>query len=220
MKKVLPNVYMISDYSNSYIVEFKNHLIIIDAGMDKKAKELIKAIEKIGKRPKAILITHAHLDHINGLAKLKEKYPEVEVVSSKEDRAAIEGKKVLLPKGIKGFFFKLAMPFMKYKEVKLNKTFREKYGEFKVIRTPGHTKGSVSLLFKKVLFCGDLLINSKGLCLPGKEFNLSEKQMIESIKKISKIEFNWLLTGHGNPVRIEKEKLNKFLKNIECSKLF
>jgi glyoxylase-like metal-dependent hydrolase (beta-lactamase superfamily II) len=218
MKKVLPNVYMISDYSNSYIVEFKNHLIIIDAEMDKKAKELIKAIEKIGKRPKAILITHAHLDHINGLAKLKEKYPEAEVVSSEEDKAAIEGKKVLLPKGIKGFFFKLAMPFMRYKGVKVSKTFREKYGEFKIIRTPGHTKGSVSLLFKKVLFCGDLIINSKGLSLPGKEFNLDEKQMIESVKKISNIEFNWLLPGHGNPVK--KEKLVKFLKIIEHSKLF
>lgn len=213
MKKVTPNVYMVSNYSNSYILEFKDYSIIIDTGMDKKAKELIGALDKIGKPPKAILITHAHLDHINGLAKLKEKYPEALVISSEVEKDFIEGKKTLLPKGIKGFFFKLMMPLMGYKGVKVYKHFGNRYDDIKIIKTPGHTKGSVSLLFKNILFCGDLLINSKGIHLPPSEFNLDEQEILESMKKISKLDFDLILPGHGNPIRNGKKKLLVFLEN-------
>jgi glyoxylase-like metal-dependent hydrolase (beta-lactamase superfamily II) len=212
--KPLPNVYLIQGYSNAYIVEFEDHLVLVDAGMDKKAKELIEAIEKTGKKPAAVLITHGHLDHINGLAKLKEKYPEMKILASEEDRAAVEGKEYLLPKGIKGFFFRLLTPFM-YKPVKIDETLPSVYKEFKTINTPGHTKGSVSFLFNNVLFCGDLLINSeKGLCLPPKEFNLDRNQLIESIKQVSTLQFDYLMTGHGSEVSEAKRKVEDFIKTL------
>jgi hypothetical protein len=44
--KILPKVYQIKNYSNSFIVERKQNCIIIDAEMDKKAKEVLEAIEK------------------------------------------------------------------------------------------------------------------------------------------------------------------------------
>ena len=216
--KPVPNVWMVENYSNAYLVEFKEHLIIIDAGMDKKAKELIEAIEKTGKEPKAVLITHGHLDHINGLAKLKEKYPHIEVVSSEEDKAAIEGKEFLLPKGVKGFFYRLMMPLMRYRGVKVNKTFKADYARFRVIKTPGHTKGSVSFLLTgkdKILFCGDLLVNPGRLSTAPEEFNLDKKQLIESIRKISKIEFDCLLSGHGEVVKEARQKVEQFLASIQ-----
>ncbi|MEM5772705.1 MAG: MBL fold metallo-hydrolase [Candidatus Aenigmatarchaeota archaeon] len=213
ISKILPKIYRISDHSNSYIVEFEKHITIIDSGMDKKAKELIKIIESIGKKPKAVLITHAHIDHINGLAKLKEKYKDIEVVSSEKDKHIIENGKIPLPKGIGGFFFKIMLFFIGYKKVKVDKTFKNRYDDFKVIKTPGHTEGSVSLLFKKILFCGDLIINSKKIILPPNEFNLDEKKILNSIKKISKLDFNLILPGHGNFIKNGKKKLLLFLEN-------
>ena len=219
--KPLPNIYQIKGYANSYVIEFEKELIIIDTGMDKKAKELLEAIEKTGKEPKAVLLTHGHLDHTNGLAKIKEKYPETKVIASEEDKPAVEGKVMLLPKGIKGFFFRLMMPFMRYKGVKVDETFKDEWNGFKVIKTPGHTKGSVSLLLelkgKKILFCGDLILNVKNkLSLPPDEFNLNREEMIESIGKISKVDFDCLLSGHGEAITKDaKEKVKEFLENLK-----
>jgi len=216
IEKPLEKVYMMKNYSNAYIVEFEDHLILIDTGMDKKAKELIEAIGKTGKEPRAVLITHAHLDHIAGLSKLKEKYPNIKIVVSEEERAAVEGKEYLLPKGIKGFFFRLCMPFM-YKSVNVDETLKEEYEQFKVIKAPGHTKGSVCFLLDKLLFCGDLIVNTeKGLDIPPEEFNFDRNQLIESIKKISELDFNSLLPGHGEVVKEPKEKIKSFLSSLQA----
>jgi len=216
IEKPFEKVYMVKNYSNAYVVEFEDHLIIIDTGMDKKAKELIEAIEKTGKEPRTVLLTHAHLDHIAGLAKLKEKYPNIKVVVSEEERAAVEGKEYLLPKGVKGFFFRLGMPFI-YKSVKVDETLKEEYEQFKVIKASGHTKGSVCFLLDKLLFCGDLIVNTeKGLDIPPQEFNFDRNQLIESIKKISELDFESLLSGHGEVVKEAKEKVKSFLSSLQA----
>lgn len=212
IEKPFENVYTVKNYSNAYVVEFEDHLVVIDTGMDKRAKELLAAIEKTGKEPRAVLVTHGHLDHIAGLAKLKERYPSIKIFVGEEDKAAVEGKEYLLPKGIKGFFFRLMMPFM-YKSVKADETFKEGYEQFKVIRTPGHTKGSVCFLLDKILFCGDLIVNTeKGLDIPPEESNFDKNQIVESIKKISELDFESILPGHGKIVKEAKEKVKAFLQ--------
>ncbi len=54
-----------SFFTNSYIISNdQKECVIIDPGLNyKKAAEYIKANYK----PKAILLTHGHLDHIDGL---------------------------------------------------------------------------------------------------------------------------------------------------------
>ncbi|MDI6806487.1 MAG: MBL fold metallo-hydrolase [Candidatus Aenigmarchaeota archaeon] len=216
--EALPKVQMIKNYSNSFVVEFDKHCILIDAGMDKKAKEILEAIEKVGKNPKAVLITHGHLDHINGLAKLKEEYPDLVVVSSEEDKNAVEGKEILLPKGFKGFLYKFLSVFMKYKGVKVDKNLRdgEIFEKIKAIETSGHTKGSLSFLLrtdnKNILFAGDLVINKENkLSLAPEEFNFDKNQIFKSLKKISEIRLDCMLPGHGEAV---KEKVNEKIRDL------
>ena len=69
--------------------------------------------------------------------------------------------------------------------------------ELKVIHTPGHTPGSICLLEKesKSLISGDAIF-ADGIG----RFDLSKgslKQTKETIKKISEIDFEHLLPGHG-----------------------
>ena len=220
--EILPQIHMIKNYSNSYVIQFKDHCVLIDCGMDKKAKEILEAIEKTGKELKTILITHGHLDHINGLARIKERFPKAIVASSEEDKNAVEGKKTLLPKGFKGFIYRFLSIFIKYKGVKVDKTLREgKFENFEVISTPGHTKGSLSFLLKvegrNVLFVGDLVLNKENkLSLAPDEFNFDRRKIIESLKKISKIKVDYLFSGHGEVVKENvNEKLNKFISFLE-----
>jgi len=68
---------------------------------------------------------------------------------------------------------------------------------FQVIHTPGHSPGSICLYWseKKALFTGDVVFN-QGIGrtdLPGG----SGETLKESIKKISRLEVDYLLPGHG-----------------------
>lgn len=71
---------------------------------------------------------------------------------------------------------------------------------FQVIQTPGHSPGSICLYWpgKKVLFTGDVIFN-QGIGrtdLPGG----SGQVLKESIKRISRLDVEYLLPGHGDIV--------------------
>ncbi|MAG10876.1 hypothetical protein CMI44_01005 [Candidatus Pacearchaeota archaeon] len=68
--------------------------------------------------------------------------------------------------------------------------------EFKIIETPGHSKGSFCILYDDVLFSGDTIFHRGTIGrtdLPGS----SKKEMEKSLKKLSKIKYKILCPGHG-----------------------
>ena len=67
--------------------------------------------------------------------------------------------------------------------------------EFEIIKTPGHTKGGICILYKDVLFSGDTIFHNGGIGrmdLPGG----SEQEMEKSLKKLQEIRYNILCPGH------------------------
>jgi len=68
--------------------------------------------------------------------------------------------------------------------------------ELQIYHTPGHTPGSISIYWpeKKALVCGDVLFDhSYGRKdLPGGDY----EQLLESIKKLQKLDVEYLLPGH------------------------
>ena len=85
---------------------------------------------------------------------------------------------------------------------------------FEVIQTPGHSPGSICLYWpdKKVLFTGDVVF-SQGIGrtdLPGG----NGEQLKESIKKISRLDAEYLLPGHGDIVS-GLEEIRANFANIE-----
>lgn len=58
-------------YSNAYVVELEKGVVVIDATLTvSSAKEIRSMIDDIGKPVYAILITHGHPDHYNGLVEI------------------------------------------------------------------------------------------------------------------------------------------------------
>jgi len=85
---------------------------------------------------------------------------------------------------------------------------------FEVIQTPGHSPGSICLYWpdKKVLFAGDVVFN-QGIGrtdLPGG----NGEKLKESIKKISSLDVQYLLPGHGDIVS-SREAVKTNFTNIE-----
>ena len=86
--------------------------------------------------------------------------------------------------------------------------------EAEIIFTPGHTESNISVYYEKdkVLYCGDLIVNGY---IPNLEASNSDgwKQWIESINKISHLDIEFLVPGHG--YIITKEYLETNLKRIK-----
>jgi glyoxylase-like metal-dependent hydrolase (beta-lactamase superfamily II) len=85
---------------------------------------------------------------------------------------------------------------------------------FEIFHTPGHSPGSVSLYWpeKKALFTGDLIFRD-GLGrtdLPGGD----GAQLKESIKRLSGLDAEYLLSGHGDVI-IGKEKVKENFDRVE-----
>lgn len=192
--------------------------ICIDPGDE--AERIVEVLERHGLTLQAITLTHAHLDHVGGVAALKKLQPQAKIILHKGDEFMYLG----LPEqpawiGIpRGQWGKLGMEFEEPPPVDEYWTDGQKYfvGEltFEVIHCPGHTPGHVVLFEPKErkVFVGDVLFaGSIGRTdLPGG----STEQLLDSIK-------NKLLTigddvevfsGHGPTTTIGEERLtNPFL---------
>lgn len=178
--------------SNVYCIESE---VLIDAGSGMFLDQMIEQMDRYDidrDKIKKIVLTHEHFDHVGAAKELKEKL----------------GAKILAHKNVKiNEATSLADQFEEELEVpEIDERLEEgdtiKAGDyrFEVLRTPGHSPGSLSLWdeSKKVLISGDLLfLDGFGRTdIPGGD---EEKRdgSLQKIKELGDIEV--LLPGHGTP---------------------
>jgi len=63
-----------------YFVRGRTGSALIDTGISAMADGVIGQLDALGVRPDTLIVTHPHPDHINGLAALRERFPEARVV--------------------------------------------------------------------------------------------------------------------------------------------
>lgn len=186
---------------------------VIDPGMINQEEEnaMTGFIEKNNLKVTHVINTHLHLDHAVGDNFLKEKY-QVPVLGAEAD----------LPLGERmqqqAYMFGINKDF---KGVEITEYLNDGdvikigNGSLKVIATPGHSQGSVSLYDEKdgFLISGDALFQGSigRTDLPGGDYS----QLIESIKsKLLSLPDNTVVyPGHGPATTIGDEKRhNPFLR--------
>lgn len=198
-------------FTNCYIAACQEtkEAVIIDPGFDNssEAEEIFNFLEEKMLKLKFIVNTHGHPDHTCGNRIVKEKF-NIPILIHEKDKFML-GK---LGKVLAKFFgFNSSSPpadllledgdFVKVGTLKL-----------KVMHTPGHSPGSISLLGEKEVFTGDTLFaGSIGRTdLP----KGSEKEMRDSLEKLARLpEYFVVYPGHGPPTTIGEEKAcNSFLR--------
>ena len=182
MQKLAENIYKINVDSNVYFLDLKEK-IVIDAGpreyREQVEKELSKLID-LGKVQK-VIFTHIHYDHIGNF----DLFPNAKFYTSKEEIELLNKNKI----------FAIGHSL-------LAKTFNIKLDElgeldgFDIIKTPGHTKGSFCLFYKKdkILFSGDTLFFN-GIGRTDFPFSAPDK-MQDSLDKLKKLDYKILAPGH------------------------
>lgn len=191
--------------NNTYLLyNDKLECIIIDPSID---YELIdKKINEHNLNVVAILLTHAHYDHIYSVDFFANKYDVLVYCSNntikylKDPQLNLSAVSVNAPKKV----------VVEAKAIAVEKKFSIGDIEIDVIQTYGHTKTCISFLIDEYAFTGDFVF--KGTIGRVDFFDSSMDMMIDSIKRFSKLEKNYfILPGHGPFSTLEDElRNNKF----------
>ena len=208
---------IILGFGHSYIIRDQG-VIMIDGGDPKKAKAFVKGMESIALKPediKLMIMTHGHFDHIGSAAEIKE-ISGAKIAMHQQEKDWLEkGLKPLSP-GVNFwgstllFVMKAFMvPFMRIPPTQVDVILGDEdfslaeYGiPGKVIYTPGHSSGSVSILLETGdAFVGDLAMNALPMRFsPGLPvFAEDWKKVKESWNLLLKQGAKTIYPAHGKP---------------------
>lgn len=189
--------------TNCYIVSNKEkECLIIDPG--EQGHDLIKQIKNSNLKPVAILLTHAHFDHIGAVDSIRKEFQIDMYMHKKESNWLADpqlngsGKYAQLP----DYIVEPADHFLTPGDAQEIGNFK-----FDVLHTPGHSPGSISFLFdhKQIAIVGDTLFRrSIGRTdLAGGNSQL----LLESIHKqlLTLDEETMVYPGHDEPTTIGEE---------------
>jgi len=185
--------------NNCYVInnDDSNEAIIIDPGYQNK--ELEAYLIKNQLDVKYILLTHGHGDHTGGINRIKELYPNVQLLASKHEAKLLYDRQISFGQG--GIVADVNL--CDNEELELCGI------NILVIETPGHTPGGVCYYIKseKLLFSGDTLFQASigRTDFPGGNY----EQLISSIKdKLFKLpDDTRVLCGHEGETKIGYERM-------------
>lgn len=187
---------MANNCNTYFIAEDKN--ILIDPGHYDLLGHVKDSLASLALSPAdidVVLITHGHPDHMEGL----------KAFSDAQATWAIHTREMEFIREFSKHYGE-TLGFSNLESEILLEEGDLMIGDlkFQVIHTPGHSPGSVCIYWpdKKVLFCGDLVF-SQGVGrtdIPGGD----GRALKESIKKISPLDVEYLLPGHGDIVSGKK----------------
>lgn len=198
---------------NTYILENKNSLIIIDPGSN--GQDILSSIARIDKPIAAILLTHTHYDHIISLDLVRAHYDWPSVYVSPKEASWL-----FTPKdNLSGLIRHADIPDVITKPAEelfiSGKNYHVDDFNFTVLETPGHSIGGVSFVFdeEEIVITGDaLFFESFGRSdLPTGDFDQLSKSIKEKLFTLPN--HYQVFPGHGKPTTIGHEKnFNPFLK--------
>lgn len=195
------NCYVISD-------SVSGQAYMIDPGAE--SKELLAFLQKRKLSLQAVLITHAHIDHVGGIEMMHREIASP-VFYHAGDQFLFENIQMQAQLfGATPRDLQAEQPKTGDASLKDNQTFPFQEGEIRVIHTPGHTPGSVCFYAmgeRSALFTGDTLF--EGSIGRTDLWGGSFEQIIQSIKERLFVlqDSVQVLPGHGDATTIGRERM-------------
>jgi glyoxylase-like metal-dependent hydrolase (beta-lactamase superfamily II) len=211
------------DGTNSYLVKTASGFILIDTNFPFQRSKLEEALAREGCKPgnlKLIVMTHGDIDHTGNGAYLRDKY-KARIAMHKGDtgmcmKDGITRDRGEVPKDfplplmilwlLRGFVrFAIGQmlwrkPFDRFEPdilLEEGQSLTEYGFDAKILYTPGHSEGSISMLTDSGdLICGDMFNNVRGRILVS-----TDKDGLERLKGLG---IETVYPGHGEPFSIDQ----------------
>lgn len=170
--------------SNSYVFDD----IIVDTGTGRNKDYLINSLKNFNIDVgdiNLIINTHGHFDHFGG----NYIFPNAKVAIHEADADIIKNSDDYLSAS---FLFNQSN---KRNDVDILLKGNEKFGDFQVISTPGHSSGGICLYDGEVLISGDTIFAGGGFGRTDIGGNITDLK--NSLLKLKDLRVDYLLPGHG-----------------------
>lgn len=191
---------------------YKNGLAMIDTGLPGNMGIISNFLKKLKYNINDIsyiFITHYHPDHTGNVNAIKE-------ISGAKIIAGENEKEKLLNEDLFNIdyndvkstlnaneeeFYKTTDRINHIKRGKINADIylksEETFGNIKIINSPGHTKGHISVLYNNILIAGDAINNTYGIKPPFKFFCEDYNEAVKSFNKLINIKSKIIIPFHG-----------------------
>ncbi|AZA80111.1 MBL fold metallo-hydrolase [Chryseobacterium sp. G0186] len=220
---IAPEVFQISlmprNSINCYIIEG----VLVDSGIRSSYKTVKKAIQKIPVYEH--VLTHAHADHQGCSDQICAEFEIPLLCHPNEVLRTETGMATQDYPHPQHWIAKFQQKYWAGQGHKVERTIVENdmIGNFRVLETPGHSAGHISLFRERdgVLIIGDvatnmnLLTTAIGLRLPPNIFTSDQKRNIQSLQKLAELNPSIICFGHGPVLRNTAQKFERFV--AKCS---
>jgi len=213
------------DFINSFaFLDEDGQVTLVDCGVKKAPPKIVAALQHLGKHPSdvtRIILTHAHSDHAGGAKEMLDSTgvhgvdiheADVEYIvagrNAPADTSTSAGRMMSRMPGGTFESFPISTPLRDGDVVDVG-------GGLRIVHTPGHTPGHISLLHEKtgVLITGDALFNPfSRMTWPFAPTCTSAGQNRESAALLADLDFLVAAFTHGTEIKVNaREAVRSFL---------
>jgi glyoxylase-like metal-dependent hydrolase (beta-lactamase superfamily II) len=207
---------------NCYLVSEADGLTLVDSTTSSPAAEVAAEARRLGLELRRVVLTHAHGDHIGGVAGMRDAFPGVEVSISERDARFLAGDRSLDPDEpqapVKGWFVKVA-----WKPDRLLKP-GDRVGSLEAVAAPGHTPGQLAFLDvrDRSLIVGDALQTRGGVAVSGVLVPLfpfpalatwHKPTALATAEALRRLEPSRLAVGHGDVLEQPLDAMDRALES-------
>lgn len=214
---------------NSYaFVDADGSVTLVDCGLSRAPARIVAGLAAIGKVPAdvvRIVLTHAHVDHAGGAAELVRTtgapvamhvddagYPRAGTMPPRDRSSRTARLMGRLPE-------EKVAPF-EVAELLSDGAVLDVGGGLRVIHTPGHSPGHMSLLHEqtRLLITGDALFNVLGVRWPIRAFCTDFRMTQQSAHVLGELDYDVAAFTHGPEITDRpREKIRRFLSQLPRS---
>ncbi len=220
---------MIRGGTNTGVYLFENgEVLLIDVGHTiGRGTRIASFLQKNGKTPAYVFVTHEHYDHLEAFAGVKEEVPSCKLISHSMAKLYIEnlylGMAYLSSSAPPSFFGRrgngLDENVLEQGRYIVDQTAENELllnGErFEIVHLPGHCPGqSVLITPDKVAYFGDLLMDHRIIDTYDMPFLFSVELQEQSLQKIKELDFDYGLIGHCKSFYAREEILSVAERNL------
>ena len=195
--------------TNCYILQSDSAALVVDPGDE--PERILRFLTDIAVKPSRIIATHTHFDHVLGVDSIRDKF-QIPFLIHHDDLSMLESMQSRV---------RQIMDFSVPPPPKVDQFLRDgesiAFGEdrVKVIHTPGHSPGSISLVGPRFVLTGDALFNQSigRTDLPGGDLDTLVRSITERLFTLD--DDTIVYPGHGPETSIGDEKLaNPFVGQV------